>query len=49
MEVQVDRLDGSAIINLTRGVGSNVASLTSNSLTSRGFSPSPTRPVALIS
>ena len=47
MEVQVDGLDGSAIINLTRGAGSGVADLTSDPPISGGFSPSPTRPVAL--
>lgn len=49
VEVQVDGLDGSAVINLTRGAGSDVAGLTSDSPISGGFSPSPTRPVALTS
>lgn len=49
VEVQVDGLDGSAVNNLTRGAGSDVAGLTSDSPISGGFSPSPTRPVALTS
>ena len=49
IEVQVDRLDGSAIINLTRGAGFDITGLISNSPTFGGFSPSPTKPVALTS
>lgn len=49
VEVQVDGLDGSAVINLTRGAGSDVAGLTSDSLISGGFNPSPTKPVVLTS
>ena len=49
VEVQVDRLDGSAVINLTRGAGSDVTGLTSDSPISGGFSPSPTRPDVLTS
>ncbi len=37
VEVQVDRLDVSAVINLTRGAGSDVAGLTSDSPISGGF------------
>ena len=49
VEVQVDGLDGSAVINLTRGAGSDVAGLTSDSPISGSFSASPTKPVALTS
>ena len=49
VEVQVDGLDGCAVVNLTRGAGPDVGGLTSNSLISGGFSPSPTKPVALTS
>lgn len=49
VEIQVDGLDGSAVINITHGAGSDVAGLTSDSLTSGGFSPFPTKPVALTS
>ena len=49
VKVQVDELDGSAVINLTCEAGSDVAGLTSVSSMSEDFSPSPTRPVALAS
>jgi hypothetical protein len=49
VEVQVDGLDSSAVINMTRGAGSDVAGLTSDSSISGGFGPSLTKPVALTS
>ena len=47
VDFQVDGLDGSAVINLTRAAGSGVVALTSGSKSSRYLSPSPTKAVAL--